>query len=525
METKNITSVLTSLPFPRRILAPFLVSERGNLSGSNWALGALAIVALLVHSYNMFGYPLYYSDEGIYMEQAYAVLKLGRLAFYTYFYDHAPVGWLQLAAWTGLTGGFHTFGTPIDGGRVFILLLHLITAILLFRVALQLTANTFIAITTGILFTLSPLSVHFGRQVLLDNIMSFWVVLAITLLINYNGSILRLLLSGFCFGIGVLTKENAILLLPGFIYGLWFLVKPEHARFARTAWLFAAIATISTYFLFAVLKNEFIPSNEHVSLIGSILWQSSRKGGLPWEKSSDFYKILIAEWLRRDLWLIVLGTTATLWNLLNRAPSRRLIGLLSLLMIISIARGGQVYNFYVVPMLPLLALNFGIAINDLARRLKTLALLPMALVLVVTVSWVGLDSQQFMFTFNATKMQQQAIAWVQENISPDAVILIEDNLWLDLHLSQKSEPTFPNAHSHWKAARDPAIYHTLLHDDWRNVDYLIMDSLMPGQFAKERDKLPYKAYINSTPVAHFEVDTFWAIETLDICRVNDLSGM
>lgn len=525
METKNHQLALTSLPLPRQVFSLILEANQGHLSWSNLALGITAIVAFVVHSYNMFGYPLYYSDEGIYMEQAYAVAKLGRLAIYTYFYDHAPVAWLQLAAWSTLTGGFHAFGTPIDSGRVFILLLHVATVILLFRITLQLTANTFVAIITAMLFTLSPLSVHFGRQVLLDNIMGFWVVLAMALLLNYNGNILRLLFSGFCFGIAVLSKENAILLLPGFIYGLWMTVKKDHARFARTAWLFGAIATISSYFLFAILKSELLPSSDRVSLIGAIVWQSSRKGGLPWEQTSDFYKMLINEWCGRDIWLVLLGAIASLWNLLNRDSTRRFLGLLLLLMVLSIARGGQVYNFYVAAMLPLLAINAGIAINDCASRMKTPAMLPISLAIVATVSLTNLEGQQFLFNLDATKMQRQVVAWVEENLPADSFILIEDNLWLDLQLSDRGEPAFANAHSHWKAARDPAVYHEMLHDNWRNIDYLIVDTLMPGQFAKERDKLPYNAYINSTAIARFEVNTFWAIESLEIRRVNDVSAM
>ena len=41
---------------------------------------AVLIIGLLVHSYNMFGYPLFLGDEGIYMSQAWAVLRTGQLA-------------------------------------------------------------------------------------------------------------------------------------------------------------------------------------------------------------------------------------------------------------------------------------------------------------------------------------------------------------------------------------------------------------------------------------------------------------
>src|SRR4051794_1180936 len=100
-------------------LAPSVATPRVVDSLLDQVVRAVVIIAgLLVHSYNMFGYPLSLGDEGIYMSQAWAVLRTGQLAPYTYQYDHAPAGWLLIALWSGLTGGFHSFGTAVDGGRV-----------------------------------------------------------------------------------------------------------------------------------------------------------------------------------------------------------------------------------------------------------------------------------------------------------------------------------------------------------------------------------------------------------------------
>src|SRR5438105_2383603 len=57
----------------------------------------LVLVGLVAHGLNMFNYPAPYGDEGIYTSQAWAVLREGRLTPYTYWYDHAPLGWLMLA--------------------------------------------------------------------------------------------------------------------------------------------------------------------------------------------------------------------------------------------------------------------------------------------------------------------------------------------------------------------------------------------------------------------------------------------
>jgi hypothetical protein len=87
----------------------------------------LLLISGLSHSINMFGFPYYENDEGNYMAQAWSILHHGELAPYTYWYDHAPFGWILIAFWVKLTGGFFTFGPSVNSGRVLMLLLHLAT--------------------------------------------------------------------------------------------------------------------------------------------------------------------------------------------------------------------------------------------------------------------------------------------------------------------------------------------------------------------------------------------------------------
>src|ERR1700728_4006684 len=96
-----------------------------------------AIVSgLITLGYHLFTYPLYDTDEGIYMERAWSVITDGTLNPYTYIYDHAPAGWL-----------------------------------------LAPTIATFF-------FNFSPLAIYYERMALLDNIMVFWVLLSIYLLLR-----------------------------------------------------------------------------------------------------------------------------------------------------------------------------------------------------------------------------------------------------------------------------------------------------------------------------------------------------
>src|SRR5258708_40190586 len=85
-----------------------------------WAALAMGFVT---HGYHLFVYPLYITDEGIYMEQAWSVLREGRLSPYTYYYDHAPAGWLFIASWVALLPHqFEAFGNAINTGPVLMLL-------------------------------------------------------------------------------------------------------------------------------------------------------------------------------------------------------------------------------------------------------------------------------------------------------------------------------------------------------------------------------------------------------------------
>ncbi|MDF2584095.1 MAG: glycosyl transferase, family 39, partial [Mycobacterium sp.] len=67
-------------------------------------VAALMAVTAVLRLVNTAGSPVRLDDEGTYVAQAFAMVQWGELAHYTYWYDHPPAGWLQLAAWMTLTG-------------------------------------------------------------------------------------------------------------------------------------------------------------------------------------------------------------------------------------------------------------------------------------------------------------------------------------------------------------------------------------------------------------------------------------
>jgi 4-amino-4-deoxy-L-arabinose transferase-like glycosyltransferase len=491
----------------------------------NQILFSLIAIALALSSYNMFGYPMFHGDEGIYSQQAYSVANLSRLSYYTYFYDHPPIGWIQIALWFKLTGQY-TFGEIINSTRVLMLLIHLISLVLLFSIILISTKNKTCAALGGIIYAASPFSIFYGRIGLLDNIMIVWLLAAIYFLINCQGRLLYVLASGTCFGIAVLSKEVALPLLPAFLYGIWVYV-PNRRKFAYACWLFPSLSLISCYFLFALLKGELFPDGNSTSLVGSILWQSSRKGGLPWVENSDFMRVA-KDWLAKDAFLIMAGSAATLYNLLRH--QNRFVGLNALLSVLTISRGNQVFDFYIASIYPLLAINIAVALKPLFSR--TYALVGTFLVgFILAVLYLELEAHHYVFKADVNVIQRQAVAWVRNNLPADSSIVIDDKIWPALQVPKRGQ-SYRNAHSHWKVARDPDIFQDFLRDDWRNIDYIVADQAMVDNFKADKSSsfqdsagsairsIAVEAFLNSIEVAYFETPNADAKHSLSILKVN-----
>src|SRR6185312_14427686 len=263
--------------------------------------------------YHLFTYPLYSTDEGIYMERAWSLVHDGTLDPYSYIYDHAPGGWIVIAAWDAiLPAHFEMFGNPVNSGRALMLLFHLASTVLLFQIARRLCGGRLLA--PGIatfLFNFSPLAIYYQRMALLDNMMVFWSLLSIYLLLRRETRVFAGLYSGLTLGIAILTKENAIFFAPAIFYLLTRRVSGQHdRRFTINFWLYAVAGALSLYFLFATLKGELFPSggsfdlshhSGHSSLLYELWFQLHRKQGTLFAHGSYLYTM----WLPKDRFLIL----------------------------------------------------------------------------------------------------------------------------------------------------------------------------------------------------------------------------
>lgn len=495
---------------------------------------AVLLVAALAHGFNMFHFPYYEDDEGTYMSQAWAVVHEGQLAYYTYWYDHAPLGWIQIAAWTMITGGVHAFGPAIDSGRVLMLLMQLGSTFMLYCIARSISRSVTVAVIASLLFALSPYGIYFHRRILLDNITTFWMLLSILLLVSQQLSLKRVWLSALALGISILSKEPTIFLVPVMAYFVFFRADKSHRWFATIGWIALVSFIVSLYILMATLKGELFPTGTllggiapHVSLLGTLQFQASRgKDGGLLDLHSSFWQF-VKVWARDDPILVVGGGLCAIFSVFVVKTQRLMgiMGLATLSLYAFLGRGGEIIGFYLVPLLPLLALNVGLVLGFAIKGLRSsLARLPgitmarvvelvmvglcvLSLVAAYTSPDLGFDRNAFiLWDGSQADAQNQATQWIEQHLPLSSRMIIDESMWTDLY-----DHGYTSAHYYWKVQGDPAIRDKVFHDNWRTVDYVVITIQMLTDAQSQNMTLVEEAMAHSTPIARFDTGG-WPVE-------------
>src|SRR5579883_1585783 len=489
----------------------------------------LVVLGLVAQGLNMYQYPALnrFDDEGVYLSQAWAVLREHALAPYTYFYDHTPGGWIMLAAWMALTGGPHAFGLAVDSGRTFMLLLHLGMIPLLYHIARKLGAPVWAAALGTVLFSLSPLAIYYQRPVLLDGIMLFWALLSIDLLLDEWGRLSRLALSGACFGLALLSKETAAFLLPAMIFLVVQQRQQHHGHFSVVGWLLPALMVASVYPLFALLRGQLLPAGQSLrffifnvntgpglSLVDAIRWQATRSGGGFWNLQNEFWTLVRSDWLVKDPVLFAGGSLATVVNLVRGIRNRGALGagLLGILPLLYLARGGVVFDFYVIAVIPFFCLNMALLLAAIVMRsplppqsAPVYALAPLLGALLFFGYWRAGTLPQ-LYDLHSGDASREALAWIKQHLPAQSYIVSGSDMWTDLHEPGAGGPAFPNMHSDWKVGADPAIRDGVFHDDWHTVDYLILSPQVKQDIASANVVIAQQAMQNAHMVQKWSVD-------------------
>lgn len=400
-------------------------------------LAGVLVVAAAVHAVGMTRSPAFSDDEGTYLAQAWAVQTRGELAHYTYWYDHPPLGWIQIAAWTWLTDGFDRGTSAIAVGRELMLVVQLVSTTLVFVLARRLGLSRVTAAVAAGAFALSPLAVAYHRMVFLDNLAVAWLLAAFVLACSRRSHLWLHAGAGACFAVASLTKETSLVLLPPLLWLVWTRADRRTRRFCLTAFVSTMVLLLGLYPLFALLKGELLPGPDRVSLFDAIRFQLGGRAG-----SGSLFDAgapageLVRDWLALDPWLLGAGVA-----LLPVGFAVRRLRPVAAALAISVAvalRGGYLPAPYVIALLPFCALLVGGTADALWRargRWEVPARLAVLASIVATGAWVApawVDGNAVLARADDTRPLLDARDWLVANVDRDDRLLVDDTIWVDL---------------------------------------------------------------------------------------------
>ncbi len=445
-------------------------------------LGRVLAVVAVVNAWNMQGWPgRVDDDEGTYVAEAWAIVYQHHLSHYTYWYDHPPLGWAQLAGYIWLTGGFHWYPSAVMVGREFMWWITLASCALLFVLCRRLEFRRTTAAVTVLLFGLSPLAVYYHRMVSLDNIGTMWLLAAMVAAASRRRSLAAAFWSAVCVAIAVLSKETLAILLPVVVWMLW-----QHSQGRTRKWHLGVFATtfvelVAFYPLFAALRGELFPGRGHVSLSWALWWQLlGRAGSGSVLDSHSATHGLVVLWTGLDPWLLSAGVVLVPAGLLIRRLRPLALGML--IQVALLIPGGYVPYFYVTAMLPFAALLAGGVADTLWTPLTwrwrvLVRLLPVAAGAVVLAALVAPQWGTTLVDQSKVDGYAGSLAatnWVEQHVPRHDVVVVDDYMWLDLKLAGMN-PLWSQ-----KTDTDPQTSQRELPHGWRSIQYIVMTSQISG---------------------------------------------
>lgn len=485
-----------------------------------FCLWVTLILVVFTHGFNMFQFPYYENDEGIYISQAWSLINNNQLSNYTYFYDHAPAGWMIIAGLVKVLGGFFAFDfsgfAALDTGRIAILILKLISVLLVYFIIKKQTGKYYLGLLGIVIMSISPLALYYQRRILLDNVMVCVALFSLYFLSLKKATLARGIISSILLGIAVLSKESAVFFVPGFLLLNYLRLSKSERNLGTILYLCFCISVIALYPVTAFLKTELFPSQDRVSLISTLLYQVSRGTKVPfWDYRSDFMSNF-AIWVRKDIGFVY-GFIGILFFSIIAAigtTNKYLIGVVTILvgMIYFLLRGGIVLDFYLVPLIPFGAiiamLIVNLFINGLTKVFKfnisisvTLFLIFSLIFSLTTFELSSKAGKDILFKEENVTLSQ-SLNYIRENVNPKDNILIDSSHWLDLR--NDSKPEFANADYFYKADYDPDIKNGKLKNDWQNVDYVVASHQQYQSIKEKITPLVKNVLDNSFVVADYQ---------------------
>ncbi|ELT45935.1 ArnT family glycosyltransferase [Arthrobacter nitrophenolicus] len=456
----------------------------------------IAVAALSLSWWNILDAPGYQDDEGTYTAQALSTLH-GSLAPYTYWYDHPPLGWVQLAALAWLPGILGLGGEVAVGQMRYVVALYFVAStVLVFLIARRLNLRLPFAVLAALLYCISPLSLVLGRQVFIDNVGLPWLLLAFYLVLSPQLKLWDHVGAAACFAVAVLSKETLAIFGPALLVALLHRPKWETRSFSLIGFLSVGGLILGFFPLLAILQGELVSGPGHVSLQDALAYQFvSRPGSGSILDAGSGRQELVLGWMYYDNLLLLLGAAAAAVCLAQREA--RWIPAALLLFAAPVLIGhGYLPGMYIIAAIPFLALATSVAADFASRILSKIfglvrlpgrqqsplaapgqgpaalvaanAVLILSLALVVVPPWSA--TNQRLMAGNENADWNKALEWSKENLPKDDVALVPYSMWQDLNADGRHDPWKVIAIEKMDLDSDFAERHP---DGWRSVDWIV----------------------------------------------------
>ncbi len=487
------------------------VTDRTSIRGSVlqrdylW-VAPILVAGVLARLLGIGNYPFPNDDEGTYLAQAWAV-QHGELAHYTYWYDHPPVGWMQLASMSWLPNWLLPDLPTFVQGRIAMLPVAAASMVLVFVIGRRLGLARPTAAAAMLLYALSPLAVVLHRQIYLDNFAVLWVLVSFAFALSPRRHLWHHAAAGMAFAMAVLSKETIAVLLPVLLVTLWQGSHPSTRKFSYAGFGSGFVLTGLFYPLYALLKGELFPGAGHVSLLGTLKFQlGGREGsGSAFADGTDAHQ-LFTDWLARDPYLLIGGAAAAVCAFAVRRLRPAAFAVL-VLALVALRPGGYLPQMYIVQVLPFLALTVAGLAQALVTRLpgrplvRTAGALAAVALAAVFVAPHWYEQDRVAMRADDNGVYEDAARWLRETPvgDRDQVRIVTDGvLWLDAVDAGYRPGT--GVIWHYKLDQDPAVTKTLPHG-WKDIDYVVSTAALRG----EREHLPTlrDLFAHGTPVATF----------------------
>lgn len=459
----------------------------------------VAVVAAVLSCWNIVDAPGYQDDEGTYTAQAMSSLN-GSLAPYTYWYDHPPLGWLQLGALSWVPALFGQGGEPYVGQMRYVVAVFFVAStVLVFSLARRLQLGMPFAVLAALLYCTSPLSVVLGRQVFIDNVGVPWLLLAFFLVMSPQLRLWHHVGASVCFAVAVLSKETLAIFGPALLLALLHRPNWETRLFSLVGFLSVGGLVLGFFPLLAILQGELISGPGHVSMQDALTYQFvSRPGsGSLLDPASGRFELVMG-WVYYDKLVIIMGVTAALICLARREARWIPAGLLLFSAPVLVGRG-YLPAMYIIAAMPFLVLAIAVA-ADLAcsavvrlvaftafsrgRHVSTIGatlsryqskalsitgtVMVIGLTMAVLPPWASMNHSLLVSNENAD--WNEALQWSKDNMPKDDVVLVPYSMWHDLNADGRHDPWKVIALEKMDLDSDFAVHHP---GGWRSIDWII----------------------------------------------------